>query len=186
MSDMSDEFPSDSSTEDIVDVESQEYEPTASEDIMNSILDDLPSEGEGGGPILTSISKETRAKINEALLKLEAMNPTSEPTNSSLLNGVWTLKYAGGYDSEGALQSPTRQIALFLYSGGYSPGLFALSLAGSLPGGIVEVGDLEIGKHLTIMVNRYLCVDNSIQKGADPTIVQSRIRYSHFKGTASN
>jgi len=140
MSDMSEEFPSDSSTEDIVDVESQDYEPTESEGIMNSILDDLPSEG---GPAM-SISKETRSKINEALLKLEAMNPTSEPANSALLNGVWSLKYAGGYDAEWALQSPTRQIALFLYSGGYSPGIFALSLASSLPSSLVEVGDLEI------------------------------------------
>lgn len=72
------------------------------------------------------------------------MNPTEDPALSPLLNGVWSLKYAGGYDSEWALNSPTRQIALFLYSGGYSPGLFALSLANSLPTNLVEVGDLEI------------------------------------------
>jgi len=140
MSDMTDEFPSDSSTEDIVDVESSEYEPSESEGIMNSILDDLPSKG---GPAM-AISKEVRSKITEALLKLEAMNPTPEPANSPLLNGVWSLKYAGGYDSEWALQSPTRQIALFLYSGGYSPGIFALSLASTLPSSFVETGDLEI------------------------------------------
>jgi hypothetical protein len=40
--------------------------------------------------------------------------------------------------------STCRQLALFLYSGGYSPGLFALSLAQKLPTGIVDVGDLEI------------------------------------------
>jgi len=33
---------------------------------------------------------------------------------------------------------------LFLYSGGYSPGLFALSLAEGLPESLIEVGDLEI------------------------------------------
>lgn len=38
----------------------------------------------------------------------------------------------------------SRQLALFLYSGGYSPGLFALNLAQKLPSQIVSVGDLEI------------------------------------------
>mmetsp|Transcript_15303 Transcript_15303/g.22426 ORF Transcript_15303/g.22426 Transcript_15303/m.22426 type:complete len:272 (-) Transcript_15303:199-1014(-) len=140
MSDMTDDFPSDSSTEEIVDVVSETVEPTATDVVVTSILDDLPDEGK---PI-TSISKETRASINEALLKLETMNPTEDPASSPLLNGVWSLRYAGGYDEDWALPSPTRQIALFLYSGGYSPGLFALSLASSLPAGLVEVGDLEI------------------------------------------
>jgi len=141
MSDMSDEFPSDSSTEDIVDVESETVEPTVNEGIVNSILGDIiPDEGK---PV-TSVSKEARAQINEALLKLEALNPTENPTSSPLLNGVWSLRYSGGYDEDWAVPSPTRQIALFLYSGGYSPGTFALSLASTLPSGLVEVGDLEI------------------------------------------
>lgn len=37
-----------------------------------------------------------------------------------------------------------RQLALFLYSGGYSPGLFALALAQQLPSALVEVSDLSI------------------------------------------
>lgn len=137
MSDMADEYPSDSSTEDLIDVVSETIEATPSDDIITSILDDLPMDS-------LSVTKETRASINEALLKLECMNPTSDPTSSSLLNGVWSLKYAGGYDDEWALSSPTRQIALFLYSGGYSPGIFALSLASQLPSSLVELGDLEI------------------------------------------
>jgi hypothetical protein len=40
--------------------------------------------------------------------------------------------------------SISRQLALFLYSGGYSPGLFALNLAQKLPFNMVNVGDLEI------------------------------------------
>lgn len=141
MSDMPDDFPSDSSTEAVVDVQSEGYEPTPSEGLLTSILDDLP--GEGNGPSF-SVSKENRASINEALFKLEAMNPTEDPAASPLLNGVWSLRYAGGYDEDWALKSPTRQLALFLYSGGYSPGLFALSLASSLPKNLFEVGDLEI------------------------------------------
>eukprot|EP00566_Odontella_aurita_P026709 CAMPEP_0113537170 /NCGR_PEP_ID=MMETSP0015_2-20120614/6681_1 /TAXON_ID=2838 /ORGANISM="Odontella" /LENGTH=185 /DNA_ID=CAMNT_0000436643 /DNA_START=85 /DNA_END=638 /DNA_ORIENTATION=- /assembly_acc=CAM_ASM_000160 len=146
---MSDEdvSPSDSSSEDLyvsddsgaINVDSEPYEPTASESAVTSVLDELPVD-------VTSldVDSETRAKINEALLKLEALNPTEEPATSPLLNGVWSLRYAGGYSSNWALASPTRQIALFLYSGGYSPGLFALSLAQKLPAALVEVGDLEI------------------------------------------
>ena len=139
MSDMEGDYPSDTSSEEMIDVESEEITPTPSEAIISSILDDLPIDSS------FSTDKETRAKINEALLKLERMNPTESPASSYLLNGVWKLKYAGGYDSEWALNSPTRQIALFLYSGGYSPGIFALSLASSLPTSLVEVGDLSIG-----------------------------------------
>lgn len=55
-------------------------------------------------------------------------------------------RYAGLYTTDGALLpfSPTRQVALFLYSGGYTPGLFALALAQSLPSQLVDVGALGI------------------------------------------
>jgi hypothetical protein len=68
---------------------------------------------------LGEVSESDRAVINEVILKLEALNPTVDPALSPLLNGEWELRYSGGYSSEGALQSPTRQLALFLYSGGY-------------------------------------------------------------------
>jgi hypothetical protein len=137
MSDLSDDAPSDTgAVEDIVDVQSETMEPT----LASAIFDELPDDGK---PV-TAVSKETRAKINEAILKLESVNPTEDPTSSPLLNGVWSLRYSGGYDDDWAVNSPTRQIALFVYSGGYSPGLFALSLASTLPNGLVEVGDLEI------------------------------------------
>lgn len=138
MSDLADDSPSDTSNEDTIDIQSETIEPTVSEGIVSSIFDELP---EG---LATSVSKETRAKINEAILKLEAMNPTEEPASSPLLNGIWSLRYAGGYDDDWALKSPTRQLALFAYSGGYSPGIFALSLASSLPSGLIEVGELQI------------------------------------------
>lgn len=63
---------------------------------------------------------------------------------SPLLNGVWELHYAAGYEADWALPSRTRQLALILYSGGYSPDLFALNLANKLPSVLVDVGDLEI------------------------------------------
>eukprot|EP00568_Trieres_chinensis_P009288 CAMPEP_0183291044 /NCGR_PEP_ID=MMETSP0160_2-20130417/597_1 /TAXON_ID=2839 ORGANISM="Odontella Sinensis, Strain Grunow 1884" /NCGR_SAMPLE_ID=MMETSP0160_2 /ASSEMBLY_ACC=CAM_ASM_000250 /LENGTH=323 /DNA_ID=CAMNT_0025451791 /DNA_START=92 /DNA_END=1063 /DNA_ORIENTATION=+ len=112
---------------------------TASETAVSSVLDAIPD-----GSLPGAVDASTRAKINEALLKLEALNPTESPAQSPLLNGVWSLRYAAGYSDEWALPSPTRQLALFLYSGGYSPGLFALGLARKLPVPLVELGDLEI------------------------------------------
>lgn len=147
MADYDDSYPSDSSEdahfdvkketegEDTIDVENKPS--TETETVVSSIMDYLPSSLSG------SITAEDRASINEAILKLEALNPTEDPVYSPLINGVWTLRYAGGY-SEPKIPSPTRDLALFLYAGGYSPGLFALSLAQKLPSQLVEVGDLTI------------------------------------------
>lgn len=130
--------PSDTSADDesVITIESEPIEPTEEEALVTSVLDQLPS--------FTMSNQEQRVSINEALLKLEQLNPTPDPAISPLINGAWELRYAGGYTSEWALNSPTRQLALFLYSGGYSPGLFALSLAQQLPAGLVKVDDLEI------------------------------------------
>jgi len=121
----------------VVTVESETFTPTDAEALVTNVLDLVPS-------MLGEVSDGQRARINEALLKLESLNPTNSPAASALLNGVWCLRYAAGYTSDGALTSPTRQLALFLYSGGYSPGLFALSLAQKLPASIANLGDLEI------------------------------------------
>jgi len=134
-----DSYPSDDQfftveEENTIDVENKPS--TKSESVVSSIMDYLPS-------TLGEVSSDDRAAINEAIIRLEALNPTEDPVYSPLFNGVFTLKYSGGY-SESKIPSPTRQLALFLYSGGYSPGLFALSLAQTLPAQLVEVGDLEI------------------------------------------
>lgn len=137
-----DSYPSDSSEdqhftverENAIDVENKPS--TESESLVDRLMDYLPSK-------LGEVSTDDRAAINEAILRLEALNPTDDPVYSPLFNGVFQLKYAGGY-SESKIPSPTRQLALFLYNGGYSPGLFALSLAQNLPSQLVELGDLEI------------------------------------------
>ena len=142
--------PSDSATEEqefagygssrtVVAVEGQDYNGTPGEELVNSVLDLMPSDS-----AFTTVSPEQRAAINEALYKLEALNPTDSPAASPLLNGVWSLRYSGGYTSEFALPSPTRQLALFLYDGGYSPGMFTYTLAQSLPKQLVDTEDLEI------------------------------------------
>lgn len=144
LADYDDSYPSDSSEDDHFTVEAEaatidvaNKPATASESVVSSILDALPASISG------DVSSYDRAAINEAILKLEALNPTADPVYSPLLNGVWTLRYAGGY-AEPKVPSPTRDLALFLYAGGYSPGLFALGLAQKLPAGLVELGDLEI------------------------------------------
>lgn len=144
MADYDDSYPSDSSEDAHFEVKEEaaaidvENKPsTATENVVSSIMDYLPSSLSG------PITAEDRASINEAVIKLEALNPTEDPVYSPLINGVWTLKYAGGY-SEPKIPSPTRDLALFLYAGGYSPGLFALSLAQKLPSQLVEVGDVTI------------------------------------------
>ena len=152
MADYDDSYPSDSSedthftvekiAEDAAATIDVDNKPsTASESVVSAIMDYLPTSLASSG----EISASDRASINEAILKLEALNPTKDPVYSPLINGVWTLRYAGGY-SEPKIPSPTRDLALFLYSGGYSPGLFALGIAQKLPSQLVELGDLVICK----------------------------------------
>jgi hypothetical protein len=133
---------SSSADDDVVTIDSDEYTPTTEESMVSSILDMMPTSNFAD----SSTNKEQRAKINEALFKLEALNPTKSPALSPLLNSIWELRYVGGYDSNWALPSPTRQLALFLYSGGYSPGVFAYTLAQQLPRQLVDLsgGGIEI------------------------------------------
>jgi hypothetical protein len=141
--------PSDTSSDafyEYVDVEIQETTPTTDEALVLNVLDLIPEDRRAGVGFSSGITEEARAAINEALYKLEALHSrTPEPAVSPLLNGVWQLRYVGGYASQWALPSPTRQLALFLYSGGYSPGIFALGLAQGLPRPLIDAGgDVEI------------------------------------------
>jgi hypothetical protein len=96
---------------------------------------DLLEAVSGGGG---SADGSKRVLVNELLLKLERSNPTVSPALSPLLNGEWELVYSGGF-ADGLVQSPTRQIALFLYAGGYAPANFGLTLARLLPDSLLEV-----------------------------------------------
>ena len=96
----------------VVTVDSEEFVPSDNDVLVTSILDLIPV-----SLASSTMPDEKRAEINEAILKLEALNPTPQPAYSPLLNGIWELKYAGNYATEGAVMSPTRQIALFVYSG---------------------------------------------------------------------
>jgi hypothetical protein len=101
------------------------------EDSLKETLGDLLLDG-------PQESAANRVSVNEVLCQLEQLNPTPAPAVSPLLNGEWDFKYVGSI-SPGPLPSPTREVALLLYAGGYSPGKFALEVASKLPGQFVKV-----------------------------------------------
>ena len=138
MSEYDDSFPSDSSddshfsVEDETTIDVDNKPSSAAEATVSSLMDYLPSSVTSG-----PITAEDRASINEAILRLEALNPTEDPVYSSELNGVWNLRYA---------PRDLSNFSLGAVAGGFSPGLLALGLAQKLPAALVELGELEICK----------------------------------------
>ncbi|GMH78222.1 hypothetical protein TL16_g07716, partial [Triparma laevis f. inornata] len=80
--------------------------------------------------VKADINLSPDVEFMEQLIELEKSNPTDAPAQSTLINSVWNVKAIGGYSAP-KLTSPTREIALFLYSGSYSPGVFLLKLLNS-------------------------------------------------------
>eukprot|EP00529_Nitzschia_sp_RCC80_P029750 CAMPEP_0113444704 /NCGR_PEP_ID=MMETSP0014_2-20120614/2805_1 /TAXON_ID=2857 /ORGANISM="Nitzschia sp." /LENGTH=308 /DNA_ID=CAMNT_0000335727 /DNA_START=149 /DNA_END=1075 /DNA_ORIENTATION=- /assembly_acc=CAM_ASM_000159 len=156
----------------VVTVDSEDFVPSDNDVLVTSILDLIPV-----SLASSTMSDEKRAEINEAILKLEALNPTPQPAYSPLLNGIWELKYAGNYATQGAVMSPTRQIALFVYSGGYSPAMFALELAQKLPKFLFDF-DEDSGLEITISRNQPR-VEGSVRLkvlGGEPQTVSVKCR----------
>jgi len=81
------------------------------------LLDDSMLEQE----VLRPEGKPIRGRVDEAIVSLERLNANEEPVYSLELDGTWTVKYTGSY-APGLLSSPTRELALFLYGGGFSLG----------------------------------------------------------------
>ena len=88
-------------------------------------------------------SASCSSQINELLYQLESRNPTLYPTTSSLLNGEWEFKYIPGI-APGPVASPTREIALFMYAGGYTPGKFLFDLSKKLPSSALDISDTRV------------------------------------------
>lgn len=86
---------------------------------------------------------EYRTQINEMLYQLESRNPTLYPTTSPLLNGDWEFKYLPGI-APGPVPSPTREIALFMYAGGYTPGKFIFDISNKLPSSLIDISGTKI------------------------------------------
>jgi len=108
--------------------------------------------------LLKAEGKSMRGRLDEAILELERANPIEEPAYSELLDGTWKVKYTGTY-APGVLDSPTRELALFLYSGGFSPGNALTSLAEGFLGQSVglkvgnKVVDIRGGRDLEASSN---------------------------------
>jgi len=81
------------------------------------LLEDSSLEAE----VLKPEGKPIRGRLDESIVKLERLNVNEEPVYSTELDGTWMVKYTGTY-APGLLSSPTRELALFLYGGGFSLG----------------------------------------------------------------
>lgn len=96
--------------------------------LFDLLMDEyLPSE------VLQPEGKPMRGRMDEAILRLERLTPTHAPASSGLLDGTWVVKYASSY-APGLFSSPTRELALFLYGGGFSLGSALSSFAGGFWG----------------------------------------------------
>ena len=102
-------------------------------------LMDLLTQGTG---LKGAADTRNREQVNEIVLMLERMNPTASPAESDLLNGDWDMLYTGGY-AQGFIDSPTRELALLVYTGGFRPGLLA-NLMDKLPAGLLDVDYVEV------------------------------------------
>jgi len=94
--------------------------------------------------------KDLQGDINEALLTIERTNPTSSPAQSPLLNGVWALQYAGAL-APGVVDSPTRELALSIYSSSYNAGVLKellnkLPFDASLNDVTISIASMEAGQ----------------------------------------
>jgi len=99
------------------------YSTTESPSMLDALNGLLPDSKTFASP--ATISRSTKTALNEAILELEKANEVERPAESKLVNGVWVLKYSGGY-------SPVSLSAgkdMFKKAGGgYNPGLFLVSV----------------------------------------------------------
>lgn len=88
--------------------------------------------------------EEVRGAVNELLPKVEREEQGEEcPATSSRLNGRWQIAFSAG-PAPGRVSSPTRELALFLYEEGVSPGIAGLMAARQLPDQLVQLDDVEL------------------------------------------
>lgn len=86
---------------------------------------------------------QDRLLVSEMLPQVESSNPTTDPAYSTLLDGEWELIYSGGV-SPGPVPSPTREIALLMYAGGFTPGMFLMSVASKVPGDVLRLSNVKV------------------------------------------
>lgn len=115
----------------------------------------------------SSVSETMRLQLVELLPQLERYC-VSEPTSSPHLEGTWSVAYVvrsprlcprvsrslsylrararvlQGTPAPGLLPSPTREAALLLYAGGFSPAVFGLAVSEKLPSNVLSVNELTL------------------------------------------
>jgi len=125
--------------------------------LMDLLGDDLlPQE------VLRPEGKPTRGRLDETILELERLNPSEEPVYSELIDGSWIVKYSGSY-APGLLSSPTRELALFLYGGGFSLGNVLNSFANGFWG--QNLGVKVLAKKVTIFAGRDVDAKAEVEVG---------------------
>lgn len=96
---------------------------------------------------------ESRGRLHELISRLEAFAHVDDPIYHDLLNGRWSVKYSGSY-ARGLVDSPTREVALMLYNGGFSLGGFLRTWAagfwGQALGMNIEALKVEIRDNLEV------------------------------------
>jgi len=112
--------------------------------------------------VLRPEGKPTRGRLDETILELERLNPSEEPVYSELIDGSWTVKYSGSY-APGLLSSPTRELALFLYGGGFSLGNVLNSFANGFWG--QNLGVKVLAKKVTIFAGRDVDAKAEVEVG---------------------
>ncbi|KAG5189318.1 hypothetical protein JKP88DRAFT_260048 [Tribonema minus] len=94
---------------------------------------DVSSKADVKSDLLSQIDLESsaakRIEVNELILKLEPLNPTDAPAQSTQLNGVWE----------------------FLYTGGISPGMLAIQMISKIARNFAAIVDL---KSVTLTIRR--------------------------------
>ena len=109
----------------------------AAEDAKAQLME-LLADATLAAEVLTPEGRPARGRVSEAILRLEALNPNSEPVYSEDLDGTWKVMYTGSF-APGLFPSPTRELAMFLYGGGYSLGNLLTSFAAGFWGQAVGV-----------------------------------------------
>eukprot|EP00419_Tripos_fusus_P012759 CAMPEP_0172668068 /NCGR_PEP_ID=MMETSP1074-20121228/8832_1 /TAXON_ID=2916 /ORGANISM="Ceratium fusus, Strain PA161109" /LENGTH=312 /DNA_ID=CAMNT_0013484669 /DNA_START=47 /DNA_END=985 /DNA_ORIENTATION=+ len=146
-----------------------EASSTAATDAKVKLMDFI-SDATIAQEVMLPEGKPMRGQLDEMITVLERSNTCDEPSYSEMLDGTWDVKYSGSY-APGLLSSPTRELALFLYGGGFSLGSALSSFVEGFWG--KSLGLTLNSKRLQITAGR------DVQASADVTVGGNKERLSY-------
>lgn len=114
-----------------------------------------------------------RLLVNEYLPRLEGNNPTATPAYSDSIQGEWEMLYSGSV-SPGVVPSPTREIALAMYAGGFSPASFVYQVANRLPKEFVQTSPIKL-KILPENPKAEVTVDFTVFNRTQPVVLRNTL-----------